>query len=305
MSATFDIGKADFGKVDFTASPAEPTYTGEAIEPAVVGTLTTEGKVYTLDPSEYTVAYGDNTNAGSATITVTSNGKNFDSGTQQLGFTIEKAENDVSVSMDGWTGGTAASTPRVTATANADRAAIAYKAKGASDDSYTNVVPSKPGDYTVKAVVPESANYKAGMATADFVIAPMQVSIASATTSSRAYENGNTAVDISGVAFTDSNGRPVSGLTLGADYSARGTMANADAGNGKSVDVTVTLLNDGYYFSEGGNTTATASTTTTVDIAKAAAPKSRTRASSRLLAKRTRTRSRSPWQARCPPTRGS
>ena len=45
-----------------------------------------------------------------------------------------------------------------------------YKQTGASDDTYTEVAPTEAGDYTVKAVLAESAHYTAATATADFYI---------------------------------------------------------------------------------------------------------------------------------------
>lgn len=63
---------------------ADQEYTGDAIEPAV--TVTFRGKTLTKD-TDYTVAYSNNTDAGSATVTVT--GMGYYTGTITTGFTIE------------------------------------------------------------------------------------------------------------------------------------------------------------------------------------------------------------------------
>ena len=232
----------------------EATYTGVQIKPTVTGTLTKDGRTHMLDPSEYTATYSGNTDVGTAAVTVTSNEKNFTGGTRKLGFTIKKATNDVSVSLEGWASGDDAKSPSVTATADADTASVAYKVKGAGDATYTDAVPSAPGEYTVRATIPESDNYEAGVATADFTIAPMPLTIDSATAMNRAYEKDNATVAISDVTFKNGKGEPVP-LTLGTDYVASGKMADADAGGGKDVAVTVKLRNGDYSLTEGGDTT--------------------------------------------------
>jgi len=264
LSGSFDIAMADFGAVAFAVRPTNPTYTGVPVQPAVTGTLTTDGRTYTLDPSEYMVTYENNKNVGTGAATVTSREKNFSPNSTQREFTIEKATNDVSVSMEGWASGEAAKSPSATANFDANKATFAYKAKGAGDDAYSGEVPSKPGDYTVRATIAASDNYEAGVATADFTIAPMPLTIEAATAAGRAYETGNTAVDISGVTFKNSKGEPVA-LTKGTDYTVSGEMETADAGDGKSVTVTVTLANSDYSLAQN-------TATTTVNIAKAPAP---------------------------------
>ena len=78
-------------------------FDGEAKEPAV--TVTLGGS--TLASSNYTVDYSNNTDAGTATVTVT--GKNTYTGTATKNFTIGKAElSNATVSLAGWTYGDAA-----------------------------------------------------------------------------------------------------------------------------------------------------------------------------------------------------
>ena len=66
------------------------------------------------------------------------------------------------------------------------------------------------------------------------------ISIATALTQNRSYERNNTSVTILGVTFKDSKDITVKTLTS-SDYTATGTMVNANSGTDKEVTVTVTL----------------------------------------------------------------
>ena len=93
-TADFTIAQVDLANVTI-AELENQTYTGEAYEPAV--TVTFNGKEVSAD--EYTVSYGDNVNAGEATVTLTSTGKNFSTAnTKTITFQIEKA--DVTISFE-------------------------------------------------------------------------------------------------------------------------------------------------------------------------------------------------------------
>ena len=66
------------------------------------------------------------------------------------------------------------------------------------------------------------------------------ISIAIALTQNRSYERNNTSVTILGVTFKDSKDTTVTTL-ISSDYTATGTMVNANIGTDKEVTVTVTL----------------------------------------------------------------
>ena len=70
-------------------SPATYTYTGLAQEPAV--TVLNKGTSAAVDASKYTVTYSNNTNAGTATVTVTANDGSGYYGTETVTFKINKA----------------------------------------------------------------------------------------------------------------------------------------------------------------------------------------------------------------------
>ena len=76
------------------------------------------------------------------------------------------------VSLTGWTYGGTANTPEVTGNTGNGKVTYLYKAKDADDSTYSDTVPTAAGQYTVKASIAETADYKAGEATADFEIKP-------------------------------------------------------------------------------------------------------------------------------------
>ena len=111
------------------------------------------------------------------------------------------------------------------------------------------------GDYTV--TVTGKGNYT-GTAEKTWKITPKAITISNATATNRGYAKNDKSVVISGVTFSGAS------LTKGTDYTVTGVMDDANAGTGKTVNVTVVLTNPNYSL-------ATATTTTTVDIAKASA----------------------------------
>ena len=166
-----------------SVEPTSYTYTGEAIVPT---TVTVKDGTTVIPASEYTVTYGNNTNAGKATVTV----KDQDGGNYVVSgtatFTITKAElSGVTVSLKGWTYGDTAKTPTVSGNLGGGNVTYQYKADNAS--TYTSTVPTNAGAYTVKVTVTESANYKAATATGSFTIAPKTVTNAAVTLSQTSY----------------------------------------------------------------------------------------------------------------------
>ena len=147
------------------------TYTGSKLEPTVT---ITDGTVTLVKDSDYVVTYANNTNAGTATVTVV--GKGNYAGTTTKNFTINKASitvnnNDQTYTYDGLSKGN----PITVTTVNSQQATIKYgevngtynlttapKYSGVKLDSNGNVVPytvyyqvsapnheTKTGSYTV------------------------------------------------------------------------------------------------------------------------------------------------------------
>ena len=77
------------------------------------------------------------------------------------------------VSLADWQYKGTPSTPDVDGNTGGGDVTYQYKVKGADDTSYTDTVPTAVGEYTVKANIAETAEYKAGSATANFKITPM------------------------------------------------------------------------------------------------------------------------------------
>ena len=95
VTNTFSIAKADFSLVTI-ADIANETFTGEAIEPDV--TVTFKGKA--VDASEYTVGYSNNTNVGTATVTLTTNNVNFAAGEVNPTKTFQIVPASVTISAE-------------------------------------------------------------------------------------------------------------------------------------------------------------------------------------------------------------
>ena len=246
-TGSFTIAPKTVTNVAVTLSQTSYAYTGRAFQPSV----TVKDGTTVIPASEYTVAYTDNINVGTATVTVTdrAGGNYVVSGTAT--FTITKAAlSGVSVSLIGWTYGDTAKTPTVSGNLGNANVTYQYKAADAADETYTNVVPTNAGTYTVKATVAESANYAAATATRNFTIVPKAISKATVENIGEQEFTGRTITPT----VTVKDGTVV--LT-DADYSVA-YANNIDAGTAN-----VTITGKGNY---------TGSTSVKFTIAQAAAP---------------------------------
>ena len=246
-TGSFTIAPKTVTNAAVTLSQTSYAYTGRAFQPSV----TVKDGTTVIPASEYTVAYTDNTNVGTATVTVSdrAGGNYVVSGTAT--FTITKAAlSGVSVSLGGWTYGDTAKTPTVSGNLGNANVTYQYKAVDAADETYTNVVPTNAGTYTVKATVAESANYAAATATRNFTIVPKAISKATVENIGEQEFTGRTITPT----VTVKDGTVV--LT-DADYSVA-YANNIDAGTAN-----VTITGKGNY---------TASTSVKFTIAQAAAP---------------------------------
>lgn len=125
-----------------------------------------------------------------------------------------------------------------------------------ADSTYPTVSGSSGYEATF---TPDNAQYSSVTATVIPTITPAQISVTAAAAQGRSYEKDNTAVNITGVTFSDGIS-----LSLGTDYTAAGVMTDDDAGENKAVTVTLTMKNGNYTLSSN-------IATTTVDISKAEA----------------------------------
>ncbi len=140
---------------------------------------------------------GAETGTAIVKITVAGNG-NYKGTTATVTVTVEDKEAiEPEVTIEGWTFGDEANDADVTDDSNPGEGAVTYqyKKKGADDSTYTDKVPTGAGEYTVRATVAETADYKSGTGTADFTI-EKALNTLSAVEADSVKKGGNT-LDIS------------------------------------------------------------------------------------------------------------
>lgn len=181
-------------------------------------------------------------NAAGKSITGTGSG-NYDVTipTEATG-TISKAALGASVTLDGWTYGDTPKGPVVTGNTENGEVTYLYKVWSASDETYSPTVPTEAGKYSVKATIAATANYQQDVVYDDFTIVPKVLTVTGLTATDRVYD-GTTNVTLTG--------GELSGIVAGdegrvtAAMPTTGTIANADAGNGKLVTyATIDLTGD-------------------------------------------------------------
>lgn len=106
-------------------------------------------------------------------------------------FEVRKPYGKATISMADWYYGDTASKPVYASDTNADKTpSVYYKKASEGESAFTRVVPTKPGDYTVRVSYPGNADYQQAVASADFTIKkrPVMVKIADA---ARTYGEAN------------------------------------------------------------------------------------------------------------------
>ncbi len=167
---------------EITLSASTYVYDGKAKEPAV--TVSKDGKTLAAG-TDYKVAYKDNVNAGMATVTVTGIGAY--TGFANKTFTIEKAENKITVkatSIKKYYSKSSQKTDKIAKATALGSAKVRYKV----DDSTFKV--SSGGRITIPAgfigtakitiTAEETANYKAAKKTVTLKVYPRKVTLKSA-----------------------------------------------------------------------------------------------------------------------------
>ena len=90
-------------------------------------------------------------------------------------WTITQADNQVQVSIDGWTYGKTVNAPTAEAVFGIDTVTYTYSDK--EDGTYTATVPTDAGTYYVKAEIAETPNYKAASDVKEFEIKKAEITI--------------------------------------------------------------------------------------------------------------------------------
>ena len=156
-----------------TVSGAPFVYTGSAITPTVT---VTDDLGNTIDPKEYTVSYTDNTNAGTATITITDNdgGNYIVSGSTT--FVIEKAESAIAAAPAAKTGLVYNGKEQELITAGtATGGTVKYRLGTTGEFGAAIPKAENAGEYTVYYFVEGDANHR------NYEVRSLTVSIAKAT----------------------------------------------------------------------------------------------------------------------------
>ena len=231
--ATFTIAQADFSSV-VIAEIDDQTYTGEAIEPGV--TVTFNDKA--VSGEEYTVGYSSNTEAGEATVTLTSTGKNFTAGTtksatfQIIAATATLSGSDQTVTYNG------AAQSYTQGSATAGTLVVTYyvtEADRSKGSNGTTDAPTAAGTYYVR-LSQGDANYTSAPVDVTFTIAPAAITSVTLSETTLTYTGAEQTVSVSSVKAGE--------LTLTAsDYTLSGNIATTPG----TYTVTVTAVADGNF----------------------------------------------------------
>ncbi len=179
LHGTFAVAPITPREVTLAWSGTELTYNGASQVPACTVT-----NAIGDDKVKVTVS-GAQTNAGlgytaAATALDNSNYKLPDTGIT-VEFSIAKAAIEPAVSIEGWTYGDKASVPSVTSNPGGGAVTYEYAARSdedaRSEDAWSSEVPTAAGEYTVRATVASTGNYKGAVVAADFIIAQREVEL--------------------------------------------------------------------------------------------------------------------------------
>jgi flagellar hook-basal body complex protein FliE len=164
---------------------ADVTYTGQALTPAIT---VKDGETTLTLNTDYTVAYADNTAAGTATVTVTGTG-NY-SGTASATFNIQKADITMTTAPAAVANLVYSGSPQTLITAGvASFGTVLYSLDG---ETYAEALPqgTDAGTYTVYYKVEGDDNHNAFAAqTVNVTIATNKTELNTAITDAEAYYN--------------------------------------------------------------------------------------------------------------------
>jgi hypothetical protein len=281
---SFEVVGKDITSATISDIP-DQAYTGEALTPAFTVTLDGEELV---EGTDYTVAYTDNTNAGTATVTVTGTGKY--AGTITRTFDIAAADlSAATVTSTDQTYSGEALTPAVIVTLG-DKALV-------ENTDYTVAYADNTGIGTATVTVTGTGNYT-GTATGSFTIAAADLSAATVSAADQTYTGEaltpavtvtlGTATLVEGtdytVAYADNTGIGTATVTVTgtgnytgtatgtfaiapADLSAAVVSAGGQIYTGEALEPEVTVVLDGTTLVEGTDYTVAYADNTTAGTA--------------------------------------
>lgn len=237
-----------------------PEITKVAKPTASVTTFTYDGEEKTLAVTGYNPEYMNYTgnltatNAGNYKVTYTlkpyTTWNDDTTDDVELNWTINKAENNITVTIQGWTAGNESNEPVVTGNYENALVTVEFKVKDADDSTYTEAIPTVAGEYTVRVTIPATDNYLGGSATADFEIAAAvnpQPTLSLRMLNYNSYENGIFTFTF-GTAFVNVNGTKYTGEVNNGYMTIPGTSAEIEVvvtpNDGVTSDVTIGTTND-------------------------------------------------------------
>lgn len=273
-AAILTISPRDISSASFSVSPTSTPYTGSAI--TVTTTLTLDGK--TLVPNtDYTIDYLNNTNAGSATVTVT--GKGNYSGSKSTSFTITQVTptiiltaktvnyNGTAISIDAATvkgvNNTTLTNQSITYTYYVDAACNNVTTAANSGASGNGQPPVNAGTYYVKATVAATTNYTAN--TSEAVILKINKLTPQITITGKTSYYTGSPISVDAATVTGLNGATLTGQSITYTYYTDANCQNpTTAENGASTNGGAPVRAGTYYV------TATVAETTNYNSATSA-----------------------------------
>ena len=242
----FTISKADLSTVTVGAI-ADQTFTGSPLTPAV--TVTFNGKAVAED--EYSVAYSDNINAGTATVTLTSKDKSFSTEkTKTATFKIVAkaltADMVADIAAQAYTGSPL--TPAVTVT-DGDAILVVGEDYAVSYADNVNV-----GVNTATATITGKGNYS-GTASKTFTIIAKSLSTGYTVSVDATQTYTYTGSEIKPTAVTVTPAAGGTALVQGKDYTITGYANNINAATADAAAApTVTVTGMGNYTGSASGT---------------------------------------------------
>lgn len=242
----FTISKADLSTVTVGAI-ADQTFNGAEIKPAV--TVTFNGKAVAED--EYSVAYSDNINAGTATVTLTSKDKSFSTEkTKTATFKIVAkaltADMVADIAAQAYTGSPL--TPAVTVT-DGDAILVVGEDYAVSYADNVNV-----GVNTATATITGKGNYS-GTASKTFTIIAKSLSTGYTVSVDATQTYTYTGSEIKPTAVTVTPAAGGTALVQGKDYTITGYANNINAATADAAAApTVTVTGMGNYTGSASGT---------------------------------------------------
>ena len=237
LTLNWKIIHATITDANVTLPQATYRVTGSEIKPEP--TVVLNGRTLTKY-TDYTVSYTDNTNIGTATVTVT--GKNNYKGIGNKDFTIV-AKDPQTITFTNSTVNKTYGDSNFTITANhtVGTGTVTYSSSNtdvAEVNSTTGLVTiKKVGTTTITATASENADYAEATASYDLTVDKKEISY-TATVKDKTY-NGNVTAEVENVTFTGLVGSET--LTKDTDYIVSATFVDSNIGTNVNVNVTLTL----------------------------------------------------------------